>query len=156
VVKRAASVLDVQDSFRGDKAQPRNNRRVKARAPESAQDSAGVLARRSPLRAEANAKAVENVVKVLEPVSPARSPACLAKAAENVRAAESGPDEGSAKGGANAPDEASAPAEANVKVAESVPPVDRVRAGVPVVAAAARLPVRVPRAAVRILPPDNL
>ena len=126
-----------QDSSPADRARRQNNRRLKAL--ESAQDLAEAVAPRSPLKAAGNARAGE---KGHVPASLGHSPARRAEAAEKERA------------------EANARVEANVKVAETLWPaasvtVVAVMAAGAVIVDVVRPPSRVPRAAVKVLRPDN-
>ena len=144
-----------QDSFRADRARRQNNRRLKAL--ESAQDLAEAVALRSPLKAEANARAGETGHV---PASLGHSPARRAEAAEKERAAEKEPVGANARAEENVPAGANARAEVNVKVAEKLWPaasvrVDAVMAAGAVIVDVVRPPSRVPRAAVRVLRPDN-
>jgi hypothetical protein len=146
----ASELVAGLESSRVDKVRRRNNRRLKAL--ESAQDSAA-----------ANARGVE---KARGQASLPHNHARRARVAETVGAGVNGRVvvgngrvEASAKVGANAKVEANAkagvsgPVAANAKV---VVAVARVRAhGPAVVAAAERPPIRVSRAAVRVLRPDS-
>ena len=137
-----------QDSFPADRARRQNSHRLKAL--ESAQDLAEAVAPRSPLKAGANARAGE---KGHVPASLDRSPARRAEAAEKER------------GAANARVVENVPAAANVKVAEKLWRAASVKvdaekdavmdAGAVIVVDVARPSSRVPRAAVRVLRPNN-
>lgn len=143
-----------QDSFPADRARRQNSHRLKAL--ESAQDLAEAVAPRSPLKAGANARAEEK-----GHVPGSHSRARRAEAAEKERAAERARDEENARVEENVPAEENV---ANVKVAEKLWPAASVRvaAGRAAVMAAGavivdvvRPPSHVPRAAVRVLRPNN-
>jgi hypothetical protein len=144
-----------QDSFPADRARRRNNRRLKALG--SAQDLAEAVAPRSPLKAEANARAGE---KGHVPASLGHSPARRAEAEEKERAAEKERGGANVRAVENVPAGANARVVASGKVAEKLWPaasvrVDAVMAAVAVIVDVVRPPSRVPRAAVRVLRPDN-